>query len=440
VDYNSIKTKEEAIEWIHGLMIHGIKPGLERMEWLLKRLGNPEKNLKFIHIAGTNGKGSTLSFISKVLIESGYKVGMFTSPYLIEFTNRIQTNGEDISGEDLVELTNQVIPLVKELESLEWGIPTEFEVVTTIALQYYSTKALTDVVLWETGLGGRLDSTNVVLPLLSIITNIGYDHMNYLGSDIKDIAKEKAGIIKSGVPVISGVENEEALEVIRATAKIKGSTFYQINEQFSLKIHNINQSGSVFEFASENMVISDIKIKMIGPHQVKNAAVSIKALEILKQDYEFNISDESLYRGMSQTFWAGRFEIISKKPLLVLDGAHNPEGAESLKETLSLFDYKRLIIVLGILSDKEIKEYLEIILPIADIIIITEPEVPRAANAEEIKKQIYALDKNKEVIAIKAWREAISQASKLTTDEDLVLITGSLYLIADARKLLLVRS
>ncbi len=437
MDFNQVETKGQAIEWIHGLVVFGMKPGLERMEWMLDKLDHPEQKSKFLHVAGTNGKGSTVSYISQVLINAGYQVGIFTSPYLVEFTNRIQVNGEDISGEDLVNILNQIIPLVKELEDSKIGIPTEFEVVTTIALLYYATIKQPDIVLWETGLGGRLDSTNIVTPLLSIITNIGHDHMDILGNNIKDIAKEKAGIIKQNIPVISGVEDAEALSVIRELAELKNSELYQLNEQYNFRIHDMSQAGSKFTFNSENLIIEDITIRMIGSHQINNAAISIMALQLLKDKYNFDIDLNVIYQGLEKTFWAGRFEIIALKPLIIIDGAHNLEGVQTIRQTLSLFKYNRLILVLGILKDKALKEYLEIITPLADQIIITEPGVPRKANAEDVRAIVYTIDANKKVITIKEWQQALTEGLKIIEEDDLLLVTGSLYLIAEARRFLL---
>lgn len=437
MDKVAVKTKEEAIEWIHNLKTLGIKPGLIRMEWLLERLGHPERSLKFVHIAGTNGKGSTASFLTQVLRKSGYKVGTFTSPYLIDFTNRIQVNGEDISGEHLVELTNKIIPLCNELGQSEWGKPTEFEVITTIAILYYAKIAYPDIVVWETGLGGRLDSTNVVMPLVSVITNIGYDHMDLLGYDIKDIAKEKAGIIKPGVPVVSSVEDEEALSVIKDTAKAKKSSIYQINEQFFVKAHNMNKNGSTIEFAGPYLTMPDVVIKMVGPHQVKNAATALMTLELLRQFYAFYIDEDAVYSGMRSTFWPGRFELLSENPTLVIDGAHNAEGAMSLKQSISLYEYDKLILVTGILADKAVKNFFKEIVPIADELIITEPDNPRAAKSSEISDIIQSIDKSKKVTIINDWSIAVEEAINRANPNDLVIFTGSLYLISDIRRYIL---
>ena len=437
MDRNLVTTKEEAIAWIHQLQTLGIKPGLKRMEWLMERLGHPERRLKFVHVAGTNGKGSTVSFISQVLIKAGYQVGTFTSPYLIDFTNRIQINGEDISEEALVEMLNKIIPVAEELAATEWGSPTEFEIITALSLLYYAVIALPDVVIWETGLGGRLDSTNIVIPLVSVITNIGYDHMDLLGQEIREIAREKAGIIKAGVPVVSTIENSTALAVIKETAKANNSALYQLNEQFVANAHKIDGNGSTFSFKDPFLTMPEINIRLLGPHQIKNSAAALMTLEVLRQFYAFAIPEEAVYEGMFGTFWPGRLEIVAEKPAIIIDGAHNPEGAASLKEAISLFKYNRLIMVTGILGDKAIAEFYRIISPIPDILLVTEPDYPRAAKTETVVEVLRSIDEKRKVMVIKDWQEAVNVAVSMANSDDLVVITGSLYLISDVRRHLL---
>jgi len=435
--YNLVNTKEEAITWIHQLQTLGIKPGLKRMEWMLERLDHPERKLKFVHIAGTNGKGSTLSFIAQVLKKSGYQVGTFTSPYLIDFTNRIQVNGNDISADDLVHVLNQVIPLAEELETSEWGAPTEFEVVTVIALLYFATIAYPDIVLWEVGLGGRLDSTNIVIPVVSVITNVGHDHMDLLGEDIPSIAREKAGIIKPGVPVVSGIEDQEAVAIIKETAKSKKAKVYQLNEQFFVKTHKIDGKGSIFEFKDPFFIMPDMKIQMVGSHQVNNAAVALMTLQLLRQYYAFYIEEDAFYSGMKHTFWPGRFEVLAENPTLVIDGAHNPEAAQRLAETLELFEYERLLLVTGILKDKEVKDFYRPLLPLADQLFVTKPDSPRAASVDDVVRIIQTMDQQVQADQIEDWRKAVNQALALANPNDMILVTGSLYLVSDARKYLL---
>lgn len=433
MDIVTISTKEEAIEWIHNLQTLGIKPGLARMEWMLERLGNPERGLKFIHIAGTNGKGSTVSFISQVLKKSGYRVGTYTSPYLISFTDRIKVNGDDIAGDDLVTILNRIIPLACELEKTELGAPTEFEVITILAILYFAEIAQPDIVVWETGLGGRLDSTNVVLPLVSVITNVSYDHMNLLGNDIKEIAKEKAGIIKPGIPVVSSVENLEALNEIKEIAKLKKAKLYRLDENFYIKNERIDRSGGIFDFEGPYLTMPEIEIRMVGPHQLKNAAVSLMTLEILRQFYAFYINEDAVYSGMKNTFWPGRFEQINSNPTIIIDGAHNPDGAKNLRETIKLFEYNRLIVVTGILSDKAIEDFFIELLPIADQLILTKPNFHRAAQPSDLVDIIHNIDDNKQVTVIDDWKEAVNSAIAIAARDDLILYTGSLYLIADIR-------
>jgi len=429
-----LKTKEEAIEWIHSLKTLGIKPGLERMEWMLERLGHPEHRLRYIHVAGTNGKGSTVNYMYQVLRKSGYNVATFTSPYLIDFTNRIQVNQEDISADDLVEITNKLMPLYQELAETELGAPTEFEIVTMIAILYYATKAYPDIVLWETGLGGRLDSTNVIIPIVSVITNIGYDHMNLLGNNLKDIAKEKAGIIKPGAPVVTSVENEDAINVIQEVAKQKRCSIYQINEQYHVNVNNMDQTGSEFDFIGPFLTIPNVKLTMKGPHQVKNAAAAIMALEILRQYYAFMIDEDAVYNGLERAFWAGRFEVLADEPMVVVDGAHNPEGAKSLSDTISLFTPKRVIMVTGILQDKAIKEFYQAILQVADELIVTQPDFERAATVEAVEDAILQVDANRKITKIPDWQKAVDHALELASKDDLVVISGSLYMISDVRR------
>lgn len=453
IKYDLVSTKNEAIIWIHELKAYGIRPGLKRMDWLMERLDNPEQKVKFIHVAGTNGKGSTISFISEVLIAAGYNVGSFTSPYLIEFTNRIRINRTDISDEDLVSCLNQLIPLIEELAATELGSPTEFEVVTALAILYYSKQLNLDLVLWETGLGGRLDSTNIIEPLLTIITNIGYDHLNILGTSLSEIAAEKAGIIKKGAPLISGVLNPEAFSVVAEMAEDKGVSFHQFILDFQVVNAVLTAQGAEFDFRwmssncnldqgllnfnEDYLELTGLQIQMVGEYQLNNVAVALMSIKVLEELFNFKISDESIRVGLYNTNWPGRFEQLASNPLIVVDGAHNPDGARALVDAVSLLDYNRLILVLGVLHDKPIAEILEIILPIADEVITTEPAVPRRARAQDLQQKINAIDSVKPVTALADLQEALLLGLARLETGDLLLVSGSLYLIADARRFLL---
>lgn len=367
------KSVDEAIEWIHSFLTLGIKPGLKRMEWMLERCGHPERRVKFIHVGGTNGKGSTVSYMRHVLQEAGYEVGSFTSPYIERFQNRIQINGQDIADHDLLSLAQKVKPLAEELAETELGAPTEFEIVTMIAILYYATVAYPDYVLWEVGLGGRLDSTNVVVPILSIITNVGFDHIHILGDRIEEIAFEKAGIIKAGIPVVTGVTDDQALPVIAEKAKEMKATLYTLNSGFHYQLESFTEELQTFSFQSMFQQYDHLLLSMKGPHQVHNASLAIMALEVLKQYYAIIWDEEHLRAGLQKTEWMGRLEKINEQPLTYLDGAHNPEGMEALSQTIQMYYSDRPItVIFSAMKDKEMKGMLKKIEGLVDRLILTQ--------------------------------------------------------------------
>lgn len=291
---NVIHTYEEAINWIYSRLKFGIKPGLERMQWMLEELGNPERHIKCVHLAGTNGKGSTLTYMRYMLEGAKYKVGSFTSPYIETFNERISVNGIPIADEEIAELVNMVKPVVEKLDETDLGEATEFEIITVMAIYYFGKVNFCDVVLFETGLGGRFDSTNVIHPVLTIITNIGHDHMHILGDTLGEIAYEKAGIIKSGVPVITGVKNEEALQVIQKVAKENHASLYELGKQFTTLHKHSNKDGEHFDFDCPFASFENVRISMKGIHQVGNAALALMAVMYLKTYLSFLINEEEM--------------------------------------------------------------------------------------------------------------------------------------------------
>jgi len=441
----SFATCAEAVEWLTRLFPVGEKPGLERMEALMARLGHPQRGLRFIHVAGTNGKGSTCAFLTRTLMRAGYNVGTYTSPYLETFADRIRFNGENIAEADLLQLANRVKPVVDELKQSPLQAPTMFEVATAIALLYYADVARPDYVVWETGMGGRLDATNIVTPVVSIITNVGHDHMERLGDTLAKVAFEKAGIIKHGVPVVSAVEQPDAIEVIGDVARRRHSPLYLMGRDFAPSPAIIGQDGQTFHFRGPYRHIPDVTIRMNGAHQVKNAAVALMALEALRHRGELRMADADLYAGMREAAWPGRLETVSDSPRIVLDGAHNPEGAESLAAALrSYYTYRRLRLMLGMLSAKNHTGYFRHILPLVDTLIITEPEwfkkldAARLAElAEPLKRE---LKPDMEIIVEPDWRAALDVLKEKTEDGDLAVVTGTLYLISDVRSRIVRRS
>jgi len=431
---------DEAVEWINSLIPFGIRPGLERMEKLLESFNNPHRRLRIIHVGGTNGKGSVCSYLTHVLRKGGYDVGTFTSPYITKFTNRIQYNGQDIEEEVLLDLANKVRPFVEEMANTELGSPTMFEVTTLIAILYYGTVTYPDYVVLEVGLGGRLDVTNVVHPIVSVITTIGHDHMDKLGNTLEEIAFEKAGIIKAGTPVVVGVTQPEAIAVIREVAAAKKSTMYLYQEQFDQMPLYVDAQEQQFRFEGLFRNIEDVTITMQGEHQRQNAAVALMTLELLRQYFALVLDDEDLLEAMKTTSWPGRLEQISTQPHLVIDGAHNPEGAEVLVKSIkATYKYEKLHIMMGMMNNKNHHDTLKHILPLADTLIITEPNFRSAQDAELL--QIAALEVVKEldlplaphIIVERDWKQALNLLLERTNESDMALVTGTLYLIGDVR-------
>ncbi|MCJ8013803.1 bifunctional folylpolyglutamate synthase/dihydrofolate synthase [Paenibacillus sp. KQZ6P-2] len=437
-----LNTYTEAVDWINGLIPFGIRPGMSRIEKMMEILQNPHRRLKFIHIAGTNGKGSTCAFLTRVLLQSGYTVGTFTSPYITKFTNRFQYNGEDIPEESLLALANRLYPIVQEIASTELGSPTMFEVSTALAILYYAEECVPDIVVWETGLGGRLDVTNIVFPVVSIITNVGMDHTDVLGDTVEQIAFEKAGIIKSGVPVVSCVQQPEATQVLRKKAMECKATLYLAGEKFKYEYTGEHGPYQSFHFSGPFREY-DIEIGMKGEHQIANAAGALMALEVLRQYMAFVMDEEDILKGFRDTVWAGRMEEVSSAPRIVLDGAHNPEGAESLRKSIERhYPHERLNLMMGMLSNKHHETYLKHILPIVDTLILTEPDFRKKMDAEALHELAEGLKHSYgkpglQIIVEPDWKNALELLKSRTEAEDLAVVSGTLYLISDVRAALL---
>ncbi|GGJ67664.1 dihydrofolate synthase/folylpolyglutamate synthase [Anoxybacillus voinovskiensis] len=426
-------TYTEAVNWIHGRLKLGIKPGLKRMEWMLDRLGHPERRLKAVHVAGTNGKGSTVCFLRHILQEAGYSVGTFTSPYVEQFNERISINGVPISDEEIVQLVNVIKPLAEELEQTELGGPTEFEVITAMMFYYFGKMNVQDIVIIEAGLGGRLDSTNVIYPLLSVITNVGYDHMNILGETLSAIAFEKAGIIKSGVPVITGVEQKEALHVIQEKATQRKAKTYVLGNDFVISDAISLEHGERFSIQTMFSNYPNLTISMLGAHQVKNAALAVMAADYLRVYYSLIIEEEALRNGLAKAQWLGRFETLSNTPTIIIDGAHNEAGVESLVETVKThYPDRNVHLLVAALADKPLDKMIPQLSRIAKTITFTSFDFPRAATAEQLAQ----LCKHPNKTCCTDWKQWLADAKKSKNDGDLFLITGSLYFISDVRKFL----
>lgn len=419
-------TYKETIDRIHSLARFGSILGLERMEELMNRLGNPQDSLNIIHVAGTNGKGSVCRYLYSALQENGYKTGLYTSPYLERFTERIVFNGSEISREDIAHFGSIVFSKVDEMTEEGLDSPTEFEVVTAIGFCYFHEKEA-DFLVLEVGLGGRGDSTNIVKnPMAAVITSISFDHTEYLGETLEKIAIEKAGIIKNKIPVISNVKNEKAMNAIKKIAIEKSCDFYSYP---LYECKNIVKNIDGYSFDVGHGIV---KLSMLGEHQIENAACALKVLEILEQSDKIRLSKEKTLNGFKLAKETGRFEIISREPLIIIDGAHNESGAESLRITMKdLFYGKRVLIVAGMLENKDIDKIIKNFGQIGKDFVATQPDNIRKLDAGALGDKIRNLGYNS--VEIESPKEAFRYAVSIKKNYDIILVAGSLYLIGIIR-------
>lgn len=420
----------QALEYIYRAYKFGSKLGLENITDLLNRLGNPQYKFKYIHVAGTNGKGSVTSMIAHILHEAGYKVGMFTSPYLENFTERIQINLKEMPREDLGAVTEIVKEKVEEMVAEGRNHPTVFEIITAIGLVYFA-KQQVDMAVVEVGLGGRFDATNVVdKPLLSVITSIGFDHMDVLGNTLGEIAFEKAGIIKPGRPVVTYPQLSEAISVLRQVSKDRNALLYEVfPDQINVKESSLE--GNFFDFRYKNREYKDLRLNLIGEHQLLNAATALTAIEVVR-GLGVLVPETSIYQGLARTKWPGRLEKVYQNPLIIIDGAHNAAGASALADTISkYFDKEEVTLVLGILNDKEVDAVVSKVCPLAHTTVTTKPDNPRAMDPEQLSSK--ALEYCDRVITEPKIPDAIDKAIDIAGHQGVVLICGSLYLAGTAR-------
>lgn len=401
----------EALDYIHGVDKFGMILGLDSIRELLRRLGNPQKNLNIVHIAGTNGKGSTAAFLSSVLVESGYKTGLYTSPFLERFNERIRIDGEEIDNQRLADCVEKVKEKVEEMVSEGLQHPTEFEIVTATAFYFYNEEKV-DILILEVGLGGRFDATNVVdKTLVSVISSISKDHTNILGDTLEEIAYEKAGIIKEKGNVFLYQQKDCVEKVIEKICKEKDAELIKTDNS-SIKVVKTNLNNQVFECRDYlGNIHKDLKIRMLGEHQVKNSLLAINTLIYLKKSRNFDkITDESIREGILKTRWAGRMEIVSEKPLFIIDGAHNIDAAQLLSKEIDKYfgeEWDKTLI-LGLLEDKDVDSIVKSLVPKFNHIIITLPDNPRAMEVGELAYRVgmYSDD----IICIENIDEAVEYA------------------------------
>lgn len=413
-------TYEEARAFIQETASYGYRLGLDCIREMLRRLGNPQDSLRFIHIAGTNGKGSVLAYISTVLAEAGYRVGRYSSPAIFRYEERFQVNETNISREDLARLTERIQRTGQEMVADGLLHPTCFEVETVLAFLYFQEQQC-DLVVLETGMGGLTDATNVVeTTLVSVLTSISMDHMGFLGDTLGEIAAMKAGIIKPNTRVVSARQKPEAAEVIKASCQKRGCTYREADPG---QIRQV-QSGLEKQTFSYRQY-EGLEISLAGVHQIGNAALAVETVEAL-QKLGYPVQEEALRRGLKRTVWRGRFTVVSEEPLFILDGAHNRDAADRLRETLELyFPGRRLIYIIGVLADKEYEYMASVLAPLADrIFTVMTPDNPRALPAEELAGTVEKY--NPRVEAVPDLRAAVKLAREAAGKEDVIVAFGSL--------------
>lgn len=414
---------QEAMDFIHQTQYKGSKLGLSNIQTLMELLGNPQDKLKYIHVAGTNGKGSTSAMLSSILVEAGYNTGLFTSPYINEFNERIQVNGKNIPGEFLIKGVEKLKIAVEKMDNK----PTEFEIVTALGFLYFYEMDC-DIVVLEVGLGGRLDSTNIIKkPEIAVITAIGIDHTKELGEDIEKIAWEKAGIIKEDTDVILYEQDEIITDVIKEVCKEKSSKLY-LSEPNGINLKDFTLENQVFDYKD----LKGIKLGLLGEHQLKNVAVVLKTIEVLKSK-GWKISSENLMAGLEKVKWPARFEVINRKPIFIVDGAHNPQGVETLAKNIeNYFKNKKITFITGVMQDKEYEKMYDMIAPFANKFVVVKPENPRAFGYHELGE--FLKDRYKvEIIEGENVKSGIKKSLETSNEEDVIIAFGSLYMAGEIR-------
>ena len=415
-------TYEEALSYIHSICWKGSKLGLDRTRELLGKLNDPQKELKFIHIAGTNGKGSTAAMLSSILEEAGYRVGLYTSPFINRFNERMQVNHQPIPDEELAALTEYVRPYADAMADS----PTEFELITALAMVWFARQKC-DIVVLEVGMGGELDSTNIIdVPEAAMIAAMGLDHVKELGPTMADIARAKAGIIKEGGRVVSYGGNPEADEVIAAVCRARNASLCQ--PDFSAIVPgDFSLEGQTFSYKGWR----GLRIPLVGAYQMNNAAVVLETVEVLRQR-GWSVSDEAVRQGLADTRWPARFEVLRRDPVFIVDGGHNPHGIRATAESLRrLFPGRKITFVTGVMADKDVEHILGLIVPLADQFFTVRPDNPRAMDAGELAARIEAM--GAKATACASVRDGVDRAIQAEGPHGVACALGSLYMSGEVR-------
>jgi dihydrofolate synthase/folylpolyglutamate synthase len=426
---------EEAVNYLQSLRRFGIKLGNDRISELMRMLGSPQNRYRIAHVAGTKGKGSTTVMIASILRASGFHVGGYYSPYVYDLCERVQVDGQNIPREDFTRLVNLIKPLIDDLRKTPYGSCTEFELKTAIGLKYFAERGV-DYAAIEVGIGGRLDATNIVASDVGVITNIGLDHTQILGDTLAKIASEKAGIIKNGVPIITAADKEEALTVIRNVAKEKESpltfvTASEMPEGVSDPVIRVLKDGSDFSVQTPSKIYTNLRLSLTGEVQRLNAACAVGAVEQLSRKFRWNIAEEAVRDGLLKAWLPGRMQKVHSHPDVILDGAHNQLAAGILANEIANLKYKRLLLVVGMVSGHDPEGVLEPLASLAYKVYATQPLWTRGLNVTMIAETArrYCPRVERVTPPLEAAKRAVQEAN----EEDLVLVTGSFYTVGDVR-------
>jgi len=446
---NQIMNYPQVLDYLSSLEQLGIKFGLYNIRKLLKVTGIFDEKFRIIHITGTNGKGSVAIFLSSILRQAGFRVGLYTSPHLIDFRERIQVDGRCISKKKVAELLSQLLFLTGAHRPELSLKPTYFEIMTALALQYF-TQANVEIAILEVGMGGRLDATNVFKhSLVSVITNVNHEHTQYLGRRISDISREKAGIIKSDGIVITGAKQKKALGVIEEVCRKKKARLFRLGKDIKFQHLDCKRNGrnfrdfQRFDYQGIFDTYRDVRIKLLGRHQVENAALALGAIEGLRLR-GIQVAEQDLRKGLEKARWPGRLEVLNcvnrrgENCKVVLDGAHNPAAMRCLKEALleSVIPHRRLILVLGILKDKDVKRMVAEIVPLCHEVVVTSPLTERSLDKNLLSREVMNYLPSSRVRMENGVGEALNRALEIAHTKDLICVTGSLYTVGEARRAL----
>lgn len=413
----------DSLHWIHERTKFGIKPGVKRMKWMLDKLGNPEEKIQAVHVVGTNGKGSTVSYLREALVANKYKIGTFTSPFIVTFNERISINGTPITDDELVELVQIVKPISERLESeTDLGSATEFEIITLMMFVYFGTVHPVNFVIIEAGLGALNDSTNVFQPIMTVLTSIGLDHTNILGDTYMDIAREKAGVIKPSVPLVYAIKPKDALHFVREVVEKNYNKGLELDRDF-----HVLSDDTEFTYRYGSYELENIQLKMIGQHQHENAALAITTLIEMYQRGMIQLNFNTMIEAIEHTTWSGRIEKVQEQPLILIDGAHNKESIDALVDTLKqYYTDKKIDVLFAAIDGKPIGKMMNSIEEITNRFYVTTFDFLKALPIDAV----YDYLEHHHIEKVQDYPQFIEKY-----DGELLVVTGSLYFISEVRKL-----